>query len=277
MTRGALPSVLGSPRAGAGLHVRVDPATVLVDADNTLWNTDGVFAAAQLGILKDVRSQLGVETPEPAPLAFVREVDQAIAERHHDGLRYPPVLLVRGLEKALSGTAPDAAARASLRGRHAYRISAADAEAIAVRFQSALAATPALRPGVREGLAAMHVDGTRLLVVSEASKGRVEATATAHGILGFFERVLEGRKSVALYRRVLALTRAGRRVYMVGDQMNRDIEPASAAGLETIYFPGGFQPRWDRGDASVEPDHVITDFSEVVEIVGAHRGAAAAA
>lgn len=252
-----------------------DPVTVFIDADNTLWDTDGVFATAQIGMLADVRRQLGTPDQDGGPLAFVRAVDQAIAERHQDGLRYPPVLLVRGLEKALAGVAPDAAARAAMRGRHEYRISPDDADAIASRFRASLAVTPTLRQGVRDGLEAMRRDGVRLLVISEASRGRVEATATSHGILHFFERVLEGRKSAALYRRMLALTHAGGRTFMVGDQMNRDIEPASAAGLETIYFPGGFQPRWSLAAGPVEPDHVIADFSQVANIVIDTRAAAA--
>lgn len=253
-----------------------DPVIVFIDADNTLWDTDGVFAAAQTGMLADVRRQLGAPDQDGDPLAFVRAVDQAIAERHQDGLRYPPVLLVRGLEKAFSGVAPDAAARAAMRGRHDYRISPDDADAVASRFRASLAATPPLRRGVRDGLEVMRRDGVRLLVISEASKGRVEATATSHGILHFFERVLEGRKSTALYRRMLALTHAAGRAFMIGDQMNRDIEPASAAGLETIYFPGGFQPRWSLAAGPVEPDHVIADFSEAADIV-ISAGAIAAA
>lgn len=253
----------------------IDPATVFIDADNTLWDTDGVFASAQIGMLAEVREQLAAPAPAGDSLAFVRTVDQAIAERHQHGLRYPPVLLVRGLEKALSGLSAEAAARAALRGQHEYRIKPDAAEAIAVCFHAALAATPSLRKGVRDGLEAMSRNGVRLLIISEASKGRVETTATAHGILNLFERVLEGRKSAALYSRMLALTRAGARAFMVGDQMNRDIEPASAAGLETIYFPGGFQPRWSLARGSVEPDHVIGDFAEVSKIVVNTRAAAA--
>jgi putative hydrolase of the HAD superfamily len=256
---------------------QTDPATVFIDADNTLWDTDGVFAAAQIGMLAEVCDDLGVSAPDGDCLAFVRAVDQAIAERHQDGLRYPPVLLVRGLEKALAGLAADAAARAALRGRHEYQIAPDSAEAIAGRFHAALAATPSLRSGVRQGLETMSRSGVRLLIISEASKGRVETTATAHGILTFFERVLEGRKSAALYSRMMALTHAGGRAFMVGDQMNRDIEPASAAGLETIYFPGGFQPRWSLARGPVEPDHIIGDFSEVPGIVRESRGTAAAA
>lgn len=252
-----------------------DSITVFIDADNTLWDTDGVFAAAQIGMLAEIRDQLGAAAPKDDPLTFVRAVDQAIAERHQDGLRYPPVLLVRGLEKALSGTAPDAAARAAMRGRHEYRIAQYEAEATATRFQAALSATPALRPGVRDGLEAMRRGGARLLVISEASRGRVEKTATSHDILHFFERVLEGKKSAALYKRMLALTHAGGRTFMVGDQINRDIEPASAAGIKTIYYPGGFQPRWSLAQGAIEPDHVIGDFSEVAEIVVGTRVATA--
>jgi len=67
---------------------------VFIDADNTLWDTDGVFADAQLALLKELEDHLGVQFPEPDRLAFVRAIDQGLAERHHEGLRYPPRFLI---------------------------------------------------------------------------------------------------------------------------------------------------------------------------------------
>jgi hypothetical protein len=51
---------------------------------------------------------------------------------------------------------------------------------------------------------------------------------------------------------------------MVGDQLDRDIEPAKAAGFVTAWFPGGFTPRWssNRSDAA---DLQITNFDEAAK------------
>src|SRR5690606_10201566 len=70
------------------------PATVFVDADNTLWDTDGVFAAAQLGLLAQVEATTHTTLNVAGRLAYVRAIDQEIAERHHAGLRYPLKLLI---------------------------------------------------------------------------------------------------------------------------------------------------------------------------------------
>src|SRR4051812_6345456 len=85
--------------------------TVFVDADNTLWDTDTVFAHAQLDLLAAVEDAAGISITATDRLAFIRELDQQLAERHHQGLRYPPRLLVRATAFALMGISPPRAAR----------------------------------------------------------------------------------------------------------------------------------------------------------------------
>lgn len=52
---------------------------------------------------------------------------------------------------------------------------------------------------------------------------------------------------------------------MVGDSLESDVEGANAVGLETVLFNGppdaGDLPDWRR------PDHTITDFTELTEVV----------
>lgn len=62
---------------------------------------------------------------------------------------------------------------------------------------------------------------------------------------------------------------------MIGDQLARDIAAAKAAGLETIWFPGGFRPGWEPDAETVRPDHVVTSFAAVPAIM-APRGSLAA-
>ena len=243
--------------------------TVFLDADNTLWDTDSVFAAAQMSMLENTAGAVGLSSIPPEPLAFVRSVDQAIAEKHQDGLRYPPKLLVRALEKALAGVASDAAARAALRGRHEYRIPPKEADNIVAVYIAALQVIPPLRDGVLLGLKALRSRGFRLIVISEGAKSRVEKAADAHGILDFFERIIEGRKGPALYRRMVALGGIEGPAFMVGDQLDRDIEPAGRAGLQTIYYPSSFSPRWSGLSAAVVADFVVTNFAQVEKIVAA--------
>lgn len=252
------------------------PAILFVDADNTLWDTDAVFARAQLALLDDVVAALGTSPPPGDALAFIRAVDQALAERHHAGLRYPPRLLIRATELALMGTPADAAARNSWKGISLYRIDDDAASAIEQSFFAALATPPEPRPGVLEGLERLHAVACLLLVISEGAKAKIDRNAEKLGIARFLDRVLEVKKSPEVYRRILRLTSVPSRAYMVGDQLDRDIAPAKVAGIGTIYFPGGFQPRWSPVVETIGPDHIIASFAEVPHIVLGERNAIAA-
>lgn len=244
------------------------PATLFVDADNTLWDTDSVFANAQLELLENVECASGRQTASEDRLAFIRSVDQALAERHHAGLRYPPQLLARGVELILEhGHSADDAARLAWRGRPEYALDQVDVERIEATYFQNIAKQPALRPGVADGLRKLHAAGHILLVVSEGRKAKIEAIAEQLGVLKCFDRVIEGIKSAALYQRILRFTGMPKRAFMIGDQLDRDIIPAKAAGLETIYFPGGFRPRWSLNASDMRADHVIGTFASVPDIV----------
>ena len=243
------------------------PATVFVDADNTLWDTDSVFADAQRKMLERVEAATSAAADADDRLAYVRAVDQAIAERHHAGLRYPPKLLVRGLEEALAGLPVARAARAARRSPFHSRLSEGCLREIEEAFIVDLSCTPKIWLGVREGLKALRAANCLVLIVSEEARAKVEITSKRLGLDRLVARIIEGQKRPELYRRILRFTGAPKRGFMVGDQLDRDIAPAKAAGLETIYFPGGFRPRWTMNEAKAGPDHIIATFAAVPGIV----------
>ena len=240
---------------------------IFMDADNTLWDTDSVFAHAQLALLAAVESAVGIAVSDVDRLSFLRKIDQAIAARHHAGLRYPPQLLVRATELALSGMKADEAARAAWRGGRDYLLSDGDVVSIERHFLSDLAATPQPRLGTEEGLNKLEQLGCLLLIVTEGSKAKVERIADRLELARFFDRMIEGRKTPELYQRMLSLTHALAPAFMIGDQLDRDIKPAKDAGLSTIYFPGGFRPRWAPDEAAIRPDYMISSLAEVPAII----------
>jgi FMN phosphatase YigB (HAD superfamily) len=240
---------------------------VFVDADNTLWNTDSVFAAAQLNLVVAVESAVGLETTVSNRLAFVRSVDQAIAERHHAGLRYPPRLLALAVASALRGKEIEAAARTAEGGGqsddslpHAVR------EKIEAAFLEDLQTPPALLPGVREGLHTLQAACALVLMLTEGSRAKALRIAKYHEIADSFDRVIESPKSPRLYKRILKLTGDSSNAYMIGDQLLRDIEPAMAAGVTAIYVPGAFKPRWELKEDRVRPDFTVEFFDEAALI-----------
>ncbi len=243
------------------------PATVFVDADNTLWDTDGVFAAAQLNLLGAIEDVTGRTCSEIDRLAFVRLTDQGLAERHHLGLRYPPRLLVSALAAVLHGEDSELAVGRALNGSGVVYVGQEEVTPIIEAYFLNIGMLPSLRPGVKVGLLALRDAGCTILIVTESAQAKVSRTAEHLGLNIFVSRIIEGVKRPDLYRRVLRLTKMPDQAFMIGDQLDRDIWPAKAAGLTTIYFPGGFRPRWTMKMDSVQPDYVVGSFAEVPTIV----------
>jgi len=245
-------------------------ATVFVDADNTLWETDKVYADAQLQLLGAVEQHLGQEAKAEDRLAYVRQIDQGIAERHHSGLRYPAELLGYALALTLRGEPEAVAIRRALKEVHNGAAVDRIAASVAVdAYITALQALPSPRLGVVTGLQALHRLGCIVLVVTEGARSRVARTLEALNLATSIDRIVEAPKQTRLYFRVSQISLVSGPMFMVGDQLQRDIAPAKAAGLETIYFPGSFVPRWEPSEASVQPDHRIENFEEVAAIVAA--------
>lgn len=243
-------------------------AVVFVDADNTLWDTDAVFAAAQLELLSGVERAVALVASTDDRLAFVRSIDQSIAQFHHAGLRYPPRLLAKALALALKGVPPQKAAQRAWKASDAEQaLPDEEAARLDAAFVSSLGALPPLRVGVREGLTALRDSRSVVFVITEGSRDRVLRIARAHGLDDLFERVIEAPKGPRIYIRALRLLRRPVTAFMVGDQLDRDIRPAKEAGLKTIYFPGGFRPRWEPDEQSIRPDFRINRFDSVPSIV----------
>lgn len=240
---------------------------MFVDADNTLWDTDGVFAKAQLNLLGAIEDVTGRKCGEIDRLAFVRVTDQRLAERHHLGLRYPPRLLVNALAAVLHGEDCERAVDRTLTGSGVVYVDDKMAAPVIESYFFDLSLLPVLRPGVEAGLLALRDAGCSVLIVTESARAKVARTAEQLGLSNCFSRIIEGVKRPDLYQRVLRLTKMSNHAFMIGDQLDRDIGPAKAAGLKTIYFPGGFRPRWTMKTDSVQPDYVVKTFAEVPSIV----------
>lgn len=230
------------------------PAVLITDADNTLWDTNGVFAEAQLRLLADVEAMVGGVAPDADRLGFVRRHDQAIAKQDHRGLKYPPTMLVRALWTALGGVPPSA-------------FSESEGEAIAARFVEGLRRRPMLRKGVKQGVDRLVENGVHIWVVSEGRREVVESALADHGLDQAVSLVLIAQKTVDLYQRLARRLPNDAHSICVGDQLDRDIEPAKRAGLMTAYFPGGFRPNWTDDAMKKYADAVIEDYRELLPLL----------
>lgn len=241
---------------------------VFTDADNTLWDTDAVYATAQKGLLSEVEVVTGLSGPSEGRLEFVREFDQEIAAKHHKGLRYQPAFLAQAIALGLNSVDPSTAARIVLHGdTNRWVLSPSDAKQIEQNFFAALNTTPILRPGVKEGLISLRKGGCTIIVVTEGSKEKCCDLLEKYDLASQIERVIESPKHQDLYRRVCRLGGGADLAFMIGDQLDRDIGPAAEAGLKTIYFPGGFRPKWHPAASEVQPDTVVSSFEGAAQSV----------
>src|SRR5262249_33119916 len=79
--------------------------------------------------------------------------------------------------------------------------------------------------------------------LTEGPKRRIETSLHGHSISTLVDIVVSAEKTAAIYTRVAKLRPAHAR-WSIGDQPEKDIVPALAAGYSAIYFTGGFRSSW---------------------------------
>lgn len=242
-------------------------AVILADADNTLWDTDALFATAQSQLLEAVEQIAGVRAavPEDQRLGWLRSYDQAIAVLDHRHLRYPPAFLVRSLAMALTGASPAQASAAVVRGVSAGKLAESCVDAIVQGFSTSLSSTPDLLPGVREGLEEAAQLDFEVWILSEGSADRQRSRIVSHGLEDLVRGIAEATKNAEQFARQRRRF-APQPIYVIGDQPDRDIAPAHEAGCCTVLVPSRFKPEWHTGIPSVA-DQVEETFDRAVKWV----------
>lgn len=223
---------------------------LVTDADNTLWDTNKVFADAQLIILEQVEAAVGAKTDRRDRLAFVRQFDQNIAQRHEAGLKYPPELLIQALVDALG-----AAALSEKRV----------GEIVGVYFDM-LAQKPRMRNGVRATLKWLNKAGVEIVVASEGREDRLRDNLDTHKLDTLVAGLVIGRKTREFFGDLYRLSADACPKVCVGDQLGRDITPAKEAGFTTLYFPGGFRPSWEFELGAQDADRIIKSYADVKDV-----------
>lgn len=232
------------------------PLLLLSDADNTLWDTNAVYAAAQIQLLQDVESYAGNSLEPLDRLAFVRAIDQSIASKHPSGLRYPPILLTTALIKTALGEPFDESDALSREGEH-YEAARQFERDLVQRVRNNI---PELRRGVSEGLNDLSSIGTRIVVFTEGEESRCRSLLEHHQIAQFVSDLRSARKSVEEYLKMA--DNSCESTFMVGDQLDVDIALAKTAGITTIYFPSAFVPGWTESLKNVA-DFTIDSYSQI--------------
>jgi putative hydrolase of the HAD superfamily len=237
---------------------------VLTDADNTLWDTDSVFANAQLRLLSLVEALAGQSCPKQDRLAFVRRFDQALAARHHLNLKYPPQMLVVALSCGLRSNGIDRIAEDIVSGRQSQELASGEVEAAVAVYAEALRSVPELLPTVKDGLLAAKTYELPVYVVTEGSVEKQRRIVATHGLDAVILGVWELAKNVSQFQRLRRRFEPST-VVVLGDQVDRDIVPAHAAGCRTVLIPSRFRPQWHRQTDWHDADFVAETFRDGIQ------------
>lgn len=233
---------------------------IYTDADNTLWDTDALFAQAQLGLLDAAESVAEVVGPSIDRLQYVRAFDQAIAARHHQRLRYPPALLLRALCSGLRGASIEAATQRALHERAAP----VELEEAALRvYADDISGVPPILTGVVDGLMLAQRYAVPIYVLTEGPLDTARARLQAHDLERFTMGVLSAQKTRELYVR-LKQRADPNPAAMIGDQPDRDCRFAKEAGMAAILVRGRFRPAWIRTSDAAYADAVVEDYVHAI-------------
>ena len=202
----------------ARFPLRHTPQTLLLDADDTLWENNIYFERAIASFISLLDHQ--VHTP-----AEVREhlntVERATIAAHGYGLR--------SFEQSLITCFEDLSQNAT--GPSHHGVIAGFARAIA---EHEIEVLPAVAETLAE-LAARH----RLLLVTKGNNAEQRDKLARSGLEHFFAGVeVLAEKHPAAYRELAHRHECEpERTWMIGNSPRSDINPALAAGLHAIFIP----------------------------------------
>lgn len=237
----------------------MDGVTLLIDADDTLWENNIYFIDVTERFLDEMERR-GVER-ESARLHLTD------TERRNIPLHgYGSMAFARSLGEAFQLLAPtdDTVAAEAL---------VAEARAIHDRNEMEVL------PGVRQALA--HLAGSARLIL--VTKGREEEQAPKierSGLAGYFSAIeIVPEKSAATYLDLIARHKlVPSQTWMVGNSPRSDINPALEAGLNAVLVP--HPQTWDLELEDVDPGHerlVIADtFGDLIAIFSGESADSAA-
>lgn len=255
-----------------------DPKIAIFDGDNTLWDTNEVFAHAQRTILCRLR-ELGYPADPDRDFGLLREVDDLLI-RCFGRREYESAVLPLCLMRIFSGhsVGDDRAVRQVLETRSEREYSIA--QDLASEFVKGIMTVPRLFPGVIDGLTALRARGrTALILYSEGREQRVKRIVEYHMLNGYFHDVFVGDKSLEDWERIRqrsvdAFIRTfppqqeeELRFYVIGDLLERDIKPGNSIGAMTIYKPGPYKGLEVPRGRDETPSVIARSMEEVVRAI----------
>jgi len=220
-------------------------STLLIDADDTLWENIVVFNAVNRKYVEWLLPTRTIEEMQPELDALQIE----FIATHGYGRATFELSLVGGIER-FAGRAPTDADRAHI------------AELVRPLRWDRLD----LLDGVADTLARLH-ESCQLLLVTKGDPVEQQHKIDRSGLAGYFKEVeILANKTPAEYRRIVEHHQLDTaRAWMVGNSPRSDITPALEVGLGAVFIPHA--ETWSHEEADL-PEHQrlirLDSFSELL-------------
>jgi len=236
--------------------------TLLIDADDTLWENNVFYLRCESRFLDYIESR-GCDRSRAREL--LRACEQEMIEPYGYGpngfLAALELACERSLRQNGREVSPDLVAKARSLG------------------EPALSPPMVLLPDVERTLAALR-PSSQLVLFTKGDEDTQRAKISRSGLGSFFDaQYVVQEKSVRAYRRVGAeLGLDPRHTWMVGNSPKSDINPAIAAGLSAIFIPHNHT--WTAELQEIErPARVVTlqRFADLLPLFGIEAVADASA
>lgn len=255
---------------------------LLLDADNTIWDTDSLFSTAQVSMLRQLRQYDFALSPDE-DLVALRAIDRELSQRLGTP-EYDFCLLARSLIEHSRGLPIDQAIDAVADGREiALGADRQALEAAARAFYKVLSQPAKLFPGVLELLDFLKEQRQKLprelavVLVSEGRRDRVLRTINYYRLNGhgrYFDCILFGKKGIKLLTKAKiegakVLQALNPKIVVVGDSIQADIKPGNLIGAITVYKPSCFLGEEVPSVAEERPSYKISNLTELIPILRA--------
>lgn len=266
------------------------PSAIVVDADNTLWDTNAVYGTARRRMVS-VLSEDQPDRPKDEHRDVLRQLARRLSLIHGQN---DLALLARGMALFLSADEPDgevgriewAARRAEAGASPEDGAEEARIQAAADAFRTALRTVPPLLSGAEallravEDWKAARPARRQSVLFSEGDPDRLEIAFDAYGIGSgrHFDDIVLREKTREAFSDVrgsivdaLAHVPASTpepSVAVIGDSLKRDIRPANGVGCTTVYCPGAFKGHETPESPAEAPDHTVSSLGDALDVLG---------
>ncbi len=257
-------------------------AVVIFDADNTLWDTDGVFRAAQLALLSTL-ADTGLLRDPMEHLCTLRCIDQALV-RQLGQAEYDFRVLAAALTLwCTQSLSVDAAVNAVLSGLPMNPELLPLIDMAHQALETGLHQIPRMFPDTEAVLTALRASSTKdntvvTIMLTEGKTQRLERILEAHQIRrrNLFDAIIIAPKCLTTFAEAkqIGLEQLARQgaetsmqLIMIGDSLQRDIMFGNQVGCTTVYKPAVFKGYEIPRSPDEVPHYVIERLQELPAIL----------